>query len=102
MIETKEQYERLAEIGEHGTSAGAIHLLYAMTTIEALRPFVRFMREERIVPIGNNVTSCTFCLTSWLIDPPSTYPGQEHHKTTCLLHGIPRWLGETESQDETD
>ena len=58
-------------------------------TIEALRPFLRFVREERIIPVGSFATSCTLCDTSWLTEREN-----EHHEETCILHGIPLWLSE--------
>lgn len=94
MIETRQQFGTIKAVIARSQGRAGLCARELIETIEALRPFVRSVREERIVPAGSHVSCCTFCHTSWLNDPPGTYPGQEHHETTCLLYGIPRWLAD--------
>ncbi|NGX46526.1 MAG: hypothetical protein K940chlam2_01718 [Chlamydiae bacterium] len=66
-------------------------------TIEALRPVLRLVREERIIKVGSHVTSCTLCDTSWLTDKEGKLEYGEHHEKSCTLYGIPVWLAESEN-----
>ena len=68
MIETKEQYERLVEIGEHGTHAGAIHLLYAMETIEALREVAREAKYLSPIWKHEGVDKALDALPDWITE----------------------------------
>ena len=70
-----------------GTDISTIESSQLIDIIEAVRPIVRMVHEEKIIGVGSHVTSCTLCDTSWLTDSQF-----EHHEETCLFHWIPEWM----------
>lgn len=57
-------------------------------TVDRMLPFVRLVREERIIRVGSHVKACSLCQTSWLRGKQ-----EEHHERNCLFYDLPRWLG---------